>query len=102
EGDRELLEEIVRIFADECPKTMHEIRNAIRAADLQVLERAAHTLKGSAANLGATGVIQPASDLEESARAKDLSAARAQIPTLEAAMEQLLHELDGISRKVTN
>ena len=42
EGDRELLDEIVRIFADECPKTMIEIRNAIRAADLPFLERGAH------------------------------------------------------------
>ena len=35
EGDRDLLDEIVRIFAGQCPKTMTEIRNAIRAADLR-------------------------------------------------------------------
>ncbi|MGH9746561.1 MAG: response regulator [Candidatus Acidiferrales bacterium] len=102
EGDRELLDEIMRIFTDECPKTIAEIRNAIRAADLPLLERAAHSLKGSAANLGALGVTQPAAEIEESARNGDLSAAREQFHSLENAVEELLRELEGIARKVTS
>ena len=58
EGDRELLDEIVRIFSDECPKTMAEIQNAIRAADRPALERTAHSLKGAAANLCARDVTR--------------------------------------------
>jgi two-component system sensor histidine kinase/response regulator len=102
EGDRELLDEIVRIFSDECPKTLAEIRNAIRAADLRVLERAAHSLKGSAANLCAIDVTRPAAELEESARAGDLSSARTQFLVLENAVEELLRELESSSRKVTS
>ena len=102
EGDRELLDEIVRIFADECPKTMAEIRNAIRAADLPFLERAAHSLKGSAANLGAMSVMASAQKIEECARAGDLSGARIQFQLLGGALEKLLLELEAVSRKVAS
>ena len=102
EGDRELLDEIVRIFSDECPRNMTEIQNAIRAADSSALERAAHTLKGASANLCATGVTRAAADLEHSARAGDLTQARDQFRALQGAVEQLLHELEGISGKVTS
>ncbi len=100
EGDRDLLDEIVRILADQCPKTMYEIQNAIRAADLSVLERAAHSLKGSASNLCATGVTQAAAELEESARSGDSSRSREQFEALESEVEKLLRELEAFSRKV--
>jgi CheY-like chemotaxis protein/HPt (histidine-containing phosphotransfer) domain-containing protein len=102
EGDRDLLDEIIRIFADHCPKAMYEIQNAIRAADLPVLERAAHSLKGSASNLCATGVSQSASDLEESARSGDSSRSGEQFQSLESEVEKLLRELEAFSRKVAS
>ena len=102
EGDRDLLDEIIRIFADQCPKTMHEIQNAIRAADLSVLERAAHSLKGSASNLCATGVTEAAAELEESARSGDSPRFREQFQALESEVEKLLRELEAFSRKVAS
>ena len=102
EGDRDLLDEIVRIFADQCPKTMYEIQNAIRAADLSVLERAAHSLKGSASNLGAAGVTQAAAELEESARSGDSSRSHEQFEALESEVEKLLRELETFSKKVAS
>ena len=102
EGDRDLLDEIIRIFADQCPKTLYEIQNAIRAADLPALERAAHSLKGSASNLCATGVTQAAAELEESARSGDSSRSREQFEALEREVEKLLRELEAFSRKVAS
>jgi two-component system sensor histidine kinase/response regulator len=102
EGDRDLLDEIVRIFADQCPRTMYEIQNAIRAADLSILERAAHSLKGSASNLCATGVTQAAAEVEESARSGDSSRSREQFEALESEVEKLLRELEAFSRKVAS
>ena len=102
EGDRDLLDEIVRLFADQCPRTMYEIQNAIRAADLSVLERAAHSLKGSASNLCAAGVTQAAAELEESARSGDSSRSREQLEALESEVEKLLCELEAFSRKVAS
>jgi two-component system sensor histidine kinase/response regulator len=102
EGDRDLLDEIVRIFAEQCPKIMYEIQNAIRAADLPVLERAAHSLKGSASNLCAVGVTQCAAELEESARSGNSSRSREQFEALESEVGKLLRELEAFSRKVAS
>jgi PAS domain S-box-containing protein len=102
EGDRDLLEEIIRIFSDQCPKTMSEIDSAIRTGDLQLLERAAHSVKGSASNLCATGVTQAAAELEASGRSRDHSRCREQFKALEGEVEKLLRELEVFARKVTS
>ena len=102
EGDRDLLDEIVRIFSDQCPRTVSEIQNAIRAADFSLVERAAHSLKGAASNLCATGVTQSAAELEESARSGNLSSVRERFQLLEREVEKLLRELGAFSRKVTS
>jgi two-component system sensor histidine kinase/response regulator len=102
EGDRELLEEISRIFADECPKMLAEIRSAFDASNAPLLERIAHTLKGSASNLGAVAVPRSAAALEQSARAGDFRSAEAQFKIVEKDVRTLLAELEGIVGKVTH
>jgi two-component system sensor histidine kinase/response regulator len=101
EGDGELLDEIVHIFAEECPNRMSEIENAIHARDLRQLERAAHSLRGSASNICATEVVRAAAELEERARTENLSNMDSQVRSLESAVKQLLNELECFSRKVT-
>ena len=100
EGDRELLDEIVRIFCEQCPKTVSEMQSAVQLADLPLVERAAHSLKGSASNLGASGVAQSAAELEQTARSGNPSPLASQFHQLESAVEKLLHELETFSRKV--
>ena len=102
EGDRQLLDEIVRSFSHECPKTMSAIRTAIRAEDLPSVERAAHALRGSAGNLCAVEVTRTAEELENSARAGNLSASVAQFRTLDNQVDRLLDELEPSARKVTS
>jgi two-component system sensor histidine kinase/response regulator len=102
EGDSELLEEIARIFADECAKTMAEIRGALDAPDVRLLEQLAHRLKGSSSNLGARLLAQSAAELEMMARAGDLGSARLQFKAVEAEVSKLLVELEAISRKVAH
>jgi len=81
---------------------MYEIQNAVLAADLRVLERAAHSLKGSASNLCAIGVTQCAGELEETARSGDSSRSHEQFQALEREVEKLLRELEAFSRKVAS
>jgi two-component system, sensor histidine kinase and response regulator len=102
EGDRELLEEISRIFADECPKILAEIRHAFDTSDAPLLDRLAHTLKGSAANLGALAVPRSAAALEQLARAGDFRGAEAQFKIVEKDVRTLLVELEGIVGKVAH
>ncbi|MCY2996302.1 MAG: response regulator [Planctomycetota bacterium] len=53
QGDRELLRELAGIFLDECPGLLTQIRQAAAARDGKLLQRAAHTLKGSVRLFGA-------------------------------------------------
>jgi CheY-like chemotaxis protein len=59
-GDRALLGEMIRLFAEDAPQTADRIRAAIDARDSDALRRAAHALKGAAANFDAAGVVQAA------------------------------------------
>ena len=66
-GDQGLLRELVGIFVDDGPKRLEALRAAMTAADVQQLEQVAHSLKGSAAILGAARLQESALALEEAA-----------------------------------
>jgi HPt (histidine-containing phosphotransfer) domain-containing protein len=66
-GDRRLLGELVAIFVDDGPKRLQAIRAALIASDVRQVEHVAHSLKGSAAILGATGLQTAALALEDAA-----------------------------------
>ena len=67
-GDRELLAEISRLFVDDAPRHLEQIRVALEARDGESLRRAAHGLKGAAANFDADGVVNAARELEDIGR----------------------------------
>jgi two-component system sensor histidine kinase/response regulator len=100
EGDRELLEELARLFADECPKALGEIRQAWESGDAHLLERLAHTMKGSSASLGANKVSEAAFELEQQARSGGIANAGGMIQTLEKQVERVLPEFESLLRRV--
>jgi HPt (histidine-containing phosphotransfer) domain-containing protein len=53
-----LLEKVVSLFLSDSLKHMERIRASAEAGDPESLRRAAHTLKSSSANVGATGVSE--------------------------------------------
>lgn len=91
DGDAELFAELVKLFMTESIELQDQIRDAIEAHDAKRLERAAHSLKGSAAAfcgestravaqkleaVGASGNLDQAGDLfvelmDELVRLKD-------------------------------
>lgn len=52
DGDRNLLGEILDLFLEDTPSLLGTIREAINTEDAAMLKYAAHSLKGSASNLG--------------------------------------------------
>jgi two-component system, sensor histidine kinase and response regulator len=102
EGDRDLLEELVRLFMDEFPGNMTAIHQALAAGDASVLLRLAHTIKGAAMNLGAHRVAAAAGVLEDQARAGDLREAAAVVEKLAKEVEILQPDLESLCRKVTH
>src|SRR5207253_7872959 len=67
-GDRELLAEISRLFVEDAPRHLERIRVALDSLDGESLRRAAHGLKGAAANFDADAVVSAARTLEEMGR----------------------------------
>jgi two-component system sensor histidine kinase/response regulator len=102
EGDRELLEEIARLFAEECPGLIDQIRRARQANDLPELQRAAHTLKGAASNVAATTVAESALALETQARTGQMDHMDELIAALASEIDLVLPEFDALCRKVTH
>ena len=66
-GDRRLLLELVGIFLDDGPKRLDSLRVAMSASDNRQIEQVAHSLRGSAAILGATDLQSAAVALEDAA-----------------------------------
>ena len=100
EGDRELFEEVARLFLDECPRILAEIRAASENGDFRLLERSAHTLKGSSANIGARAVSEAAARLEQQAHSGDAAGAKRQIQKAEEEVRRLLPNLESLTQKV--
>ena len=92
-GDASLCGEIIQMFLEDCPVRVEEIRAAIDAGDAAALTSAAHALKGSAAYLSAGVLRACAADLERAGRERRLDAAPALLLALDAAVAELLPEL---------
>ena len=92
-GDRELLAEISRLFVDDAPRHLSKIREALSARDGEALRRAAHGLKGAAANFDAEGVVQAARTLEEMGRTGEFDAHEAAWQTLSVETDRLISML---------
>ena len=73
DGSEELLIELAGVFIDECPEMMRQIRTAIDERDAPALQRAAHSLKGSARIFAATAAADAALEFETMGAEGDLS-----------------------------
>jgi HPt (histidine-containing phosphotransfer) domain-containing protein len=91
--DEELLAELVRIFLADYPSSVREMEQALAQGNSQLLERAAHSLKGAVANFGAEDVVSEAFALEKMGRAGDLSHANSNLERLCRVLSQLHEEL---------
>ena len=101
-GGPKLSKEIVRLFLDNGPTRVDQIREAMEDEDLEVPERGAHSLKSSAANVGAQQLQEVASELELAASGGDLQRVRDLIPNLEQAYAQAAGELAVIVEEEGN
>lgn len=73
-GDNdEFLREIAGIYLEDTPQRIAELDSSLAAGDAPKFTRAAHSIKGSSANLGANEVRATAEKLEHQSRATGLS-----------------------------
>ena len=73
-GEPDVLAEVLKLFLEEVPPRIARLRNAWQAGNIQEVHRAAHSLKGSAGNIGARRLYDACSRLDERGKAGDLAA----------------------------
>jgi HPt (histidine-containing phosphotransfer) domain-containing protein len=72
-GDNDVfLMEIIGIYVEDTPMRLTELKKSLAAGETALFTRAAHTIKGSSANLGAIAVAGVAETLENKSRTAGL------------------------------
>jgi HPt (histidine-containing phosphotransfer) domain-containing protein len=89
EQDAALLSELAELFLEDSPALLHDIQAGVAALDAGMVERAAHTLKGSVGNFGAKRALELARRIEAMARGRDLSGAPEALSALEQEMARV-------------
>jgi HPt (histidine-containing phosphotransfer) domain-containing protein len=96
-GEDELLTGLIDAFRGHAPQLLAEIEQGLESRDAALVQRAAHTLKGSTGIFGTTAAYDAALALEAAARSGALDRAAAafeQVRTshdrLDAAFDQIL------------
>ena len=64
EGEPDFVVELIDIYLNEVPRLFDTIRNAMTTNDRAIAKRAAHSLRGSSANLGVLQMAAIADELE--------------------------------------
>ena len=96
-GDNdEFLREIVGIFLEDTPQRITELDQSLKAGDVPKFTRAAHSIKGSSANLGAMALRFVAEKLEHESRTNGLGAVTAHVDSVKAEFDRARAELDKL------
>ncbi len=96
DGNLELMHEIAQLFLEECPRRLNALRDAVARRDRAALEQAAHTLKGSAGYISASGVFTAADTVETLARFGDFEEAHRACARLQQETHQLAQVLASL------
>ncbi len=89
DGDEELMREVLAIYLEDTPTLLDTLRQALETKQTEAVAKAAHTLKGSSANIAAERLRSQAYQLEQQARAGDLNRAAALFETIQSEFQEL-------------
>lgn len=88
-GDRELFAELAQMFSEDAPQLLEKLDRSIAAGDAATTRRAAHSLKGLAANFGARPCVSAALELELAGKTDQLDDAPQLLAALKSAVSAL-------------
>jgi two-component system, sensor histidine kinase and response regulator len=93
-SDRVLLSELLELFRNDYPTQIQAAREALGRADSRGVEQAAHSLKGTLANLSATFACRLASQLEDMGRSGHFAKVDSGLTELEQELRRVTTALD--------
>ncbi len=96
DGNADLYRQVAEIFLGDAPACLAQFRMSWEGGDPECTIRAAHTLKGLAATVGAESLREHMRELEAALHARDLPAVTAKVPTVEQELSQVMATLKGL------
>jgi HPt (histidine-containing phosphotransfer) domain-containing protein len=88
-GDANFLRDLIDVFLADTPERFADLARGIEARDAELLTRAAHSIKGSAGNFGATTLAELALELEKAGRAAAFADAATRLPAARQEYERV-------------
>ncbi|MBR1147720.1 hybrid sensor histidine kinase/response regulator [Bradyrhizobium sp. AUGA SZCCT0431] len=82
-----LVKEVTDLFLQDTPRQLADLRDSLQEGDSARLVKVAHTLKGSAANLGAREMVRICAELQELGEAENIGIAPSLVADLERQFE---------------
>jgi HPt (histidine-containing phosphotransfer) domain-containing protein len=101
-GDHDLFRGLAEYFFLDAPPLVDRIQTALERGDAEQVERAAHSVKGLAANFGADFVVKAAARLEELGKRAALENSASALGELRAQLATLLEQLQEYRRPLTD
>lgn len=99
EGDASLLTDLIQMFLEDAPVKLNSIKTGFAKRDMHQVEKAAHSMKGSAGNLGATEVQNLCDQLQRACRTPNPEEIAGLVAQLEVPFTQVLRDLRGLLEK---
>lgn len=81
--DPQFLRELIDLFLQDMPARFADLETALEKNDAALLTRAAHTIKGSCGNFGATDLAAVAMTMEQQGKSSAFAEAKAAYPLLQ-------------------
>ena len=97
-GDTGLLADLIRVYAEDSPDLLRRLSSGIENRQFDQVRRAAHSLRGLAANFGATNLTQHLHRLEENSATAQLHDGQKVFKTIQQESARLLAALARYSR----
>lgn len=95
-GGDKLVSDMVAMFAADMPRRIAEVRAAVDDGNPGLVVNAAHSMKSSAAQFGATSVADLCSRLEEMGEGASPSAMAAMVEEIRTELDEFLVWLDSM------
>ena len=92
-GEPDVLGEVLTLFLEEVPPRIARLRNAWASGNIEEMQRAAHSLKGSAGNIGASGMFDVCRQLDGLSRSGSLESAATLVDALDAEFDKVQTEI---------
>lgn len=87
--------ELLDVYLDDAPQQLRSLQAALEAGDVQGMAAAAHRMKSTSAMVGASRLAEISQEVEDRARAGDLSAMEERASEIADLMADAREQLDA-------